>query len=110
MDVSIQEYLYGDKHDPTEREKEMLQGVRTVLDYAEKLQQARDYIDRNGKHYPEQMEKAEEAGKRVERLFDLNEQLRAKALEVEKLQSVMQTMMQQRDLEAAADRYHEENP
>ena len=36
LDISLQEYLFGDKHDPPEREKEMLQGVRTALDYAEK--------------------------------------------------------------------------
>ena len=29
--------LFGDDHDPPEREKEVLQGVRTVLEFAEKI-------------------------------------------------------------------------
>ena len=71
----------------------MLQGVRTALDYAEKIQQARDYIERNGKQYPEAMEKGEEAGKRVERIFDLNDLIESKAEELEKVQSAMATKM-----------------
>ena len=83
----------------------MLHKFRSVLNYAEQLQQADQYIDKYSAKFPDQAKEAEVAGQRMENILALGENIRELVTRMEDMQLRMTAMQEERGLHLAADQF-----